>query len=264
MRIVNNRKFFRIVSFWKYYDADPGKSPVERGSLGRTEGGFKWEQQRDSRNWGWCWKRRKGQLSILECMFKEPVRSLPLLDICAYVYGSLALALSVEGSTSVRLDRVEGDVFTSEVPVERLEFLLNTDIYGKFGGNSFWTGENRVLESSLCDLGVKKRGCRAEGTTEMSTVATTGREEEWTTAGEGERTTTEEGTTGRTSTRRSTVIRTSGGTRETTERTEGAEGSVLKEEGTTGEQSMFSQSQGSGRRTTPTAATAESGSFPYR
>ena len=128
------------------------------------------------------------------------------------------------------------------MPVERLEFLVNTDIYGKFGGNSFLTGENRILESSLCDFdfsgfraGKKgvKRGCRAEGTTEMSTVATTGREEEWTTAGEGERTTTEEGTTGRTSTRRSTVTRTSGGTRETTERTEGAEGSVLKEEGTT-------------------------------
>lgn len=55
----------------------------------------------------------------------------------------------------------------------------------------------------------------------MISIATTGREEEWTTAGEGERTTTEEGTTGRTSTRRSTIIRTSGGTRETTERTEG-------------------------------------------
>lgn len=78
-------------------------------------------------------------------MFNGPVMELSLVDDCAYVYGDLTLTPSAEGKVSNRLARVEGDVYVSDLAIERLDFLLDTEILGKFGGELAILMEEREL-----------------------------------------------------------------------------------------------------------------------
>ena len=84
------------------------------------------------------------KLPSSECLFKKPLGRRNLLNGCNYVYGNLVLDSPVVGMTGARLNRVEGDVFISNNPVDSLDFLRETTIFGKFG-ESFWFFKEKVL-----------------------------------------------------------------------------------------------------------------------
>lgn len=80
-----------------------------------------------------------------ECILDGPVTELSLLDDCVYIYGDLRLGPGARGPVSVRLARVEGHVFSGDLEMERLEFLLDTEIGGRFGGNGVILEENSIF-----------------------------------------------------------------------------------------------------------------------